>query len=80
MHTILPLLLILQEPVQEEAKGGLLSLHGGLMFWTLAIFLVLIGPLSRRILYGAGRGLLRSIDKLRCHGRPAKHPVVRRTR
>jgi len=40
MHAILPLLLI-QEAAAEEAKGGLLSPHGGLMFWTLAIFLVL---------------------------------------
>ena len=47
MHTILPFLLMLQEPVHEEVKGGLLSPHGGLMFWTLAIFLVLWFVLSK---------------------------------
>ena len=36
------LLLMLQDAPAPaaEAKGGLLSPHGGLMFWTLAIFLV----------------------------------------
>jgi F-type H+-transporting ATPase subunit b len=36
-------LLLIQEgtgAAAEEAKGGLLSPHGGLMFWTLLIFLV----------------------------------------
>jgi F-type H+-transporting ATPase subunit b len=47
MHTILPFLLLLQEPLHEEVKGGLLSPHGGLMFWTLAIFLVLWFVLSK---------------------------------
>jgi F-type H+-transporting ATPase subunit b len=32
---------------QEQAKGGLLSLHGGLMFWTLLIFLVLFATLAK---------------------------------
>ena len=33
---------------QEEApKGGLLSPHGGLMVWTLAIFVVLVFVLTR---------------------------------
>lgn len=45
MHTI-PLLLLLQE-TQAPEPGGLLSPHGGLMFWTLAIFLVLWFVLSR---------------------------------
>jgi len=41
MHNFL-LLLIQEAPgaAVEEAKGGLLSPHGGLMFWTLLIFLV----------------------------------------
>jgi F-type H+-transporting ATPase subunit b len=38
---------MVQEPVNEEVKGGLLSPHGGLMFWTLAIFLVLWFVLSK---------------------------------
>jgi F-type H+-transporting ATPase subunit b len=32
---------------QEEGKGGLLSLHGGLMFWTLIIFALLLFVLTR---------------------------------
>jgi F-type H+-transporting ATPase subunit b len=47
MHTILPLLLLIQEGAAKEAKTGLLSPHGGLMFWTLAIFLVLWFVLSK---------------------------------
>jgi F-type H+-transporting ATPase subunit b len=47
MHTILPTLLLIQEGAAEEAKTGLLSPHGGLMFWTLAIFLVLWFVLSK---------------------------------
>ena len=47
MHTILPLLLLIQEAAHQEAKTGLLSPHGGLMFWTLAIFLVLWFILSK---------------------------------
>ena len=47
MHTFL--LLLIQEATvpAEEAKGGLLSPHGGLMFWTLAIFLGVWFILSR---------------------------------
>jgi F-type H+-transporting ATPase subunit b len=43
------LLLLIQEAPATEAKGGggLLSPHGGLMFWTLAIFLILWFILSR---------------------------------
>lgn len=44
---IYSLLLLLQEAPHAEAKGGLLSPHGGLMFWTLAIFLVVWFILSR---------------------------------
>ncbi|MFN2602351.1 MAG: F0F1 ATP synthase subunit B [Gemmatimonadaceae bacterium] len=40
MYTLLPLLLI-QEAATQEAPGGLLSLRGGLMFWTLVVFLLL---------------------------------------
>jgi F-type H+-transporting ATPase subunit b len=43
-------LLLIQEAhgaAAEEAKGGLLSPHGGLMFWTLLIFLVVWVILSR---------------------------------
>jgi F-type H+-transporting ATPase subunit b len=47
MHTIDPLLLLIQEAAHQEAKTGLLSPHGGLMFWTLAIFLVLWFILSK---------------------------------
>lgn len=32
---------------QEHEPGGLLSPHGGLMFWTLLIFLVLFGILAK---------------------------------
>jgi F-type H+-transporting ATPase subunit b len=52
MHTI-PLLVLLQEAESAGAavgaapKGGLLSPHGGLMFWTLAIFLVVWFILSK---------------------------------
>jgi F-type H+-transporting ATPase subunit b len=45
-----PLLLLIQEHAAEAAeapKGGLLSPSGGLMFWTLLIFLVLLFVLSR---------------------------------
>jgi F-type H+-transporting ATPase subunit b len=47
MHNFL--LLLIQEAAAPttEAKGGLLSPHGGLMFWTLAIFLVVWFILSR---------------------------------
>jgi len=45
MHNFL--LLMLQEAPATEAKGGLLSPHGGLMFWTLAIFLVVWFILSK---------------------------------
>jgi F-type H+-transporting ATPase subunit b len=47
MHTFLPLLVLIQEVAAKEAKTGLLSPHGGLMFWTLAIFLVLWFILSK---------------------------------
>ncbi|HEY3258377.1 MAG TPA: F0F1 ATP synthase subunit B [Gemmatimonadaceae bacterium] len=47
MHIFLPLLLLIQEAAPKEAKTGLLSPHGGLMFWTLAIFLVLWFILSK---------------------------------
>jgi F-type H+-transporting ATPase subunit b len=45
-----PLLLLIQEhaaEVAEAPKGGLLSPNGGLMFWTLIIFLILLFVLSR---------------------------------
>lgn len=45
-----PLLLLIQEHATEgaeAAKGGLLSPSGGLMFWTLIIFLILFFVLSR---------------------------------
>jgi F-type H+-transporting ATPase subunit b len=32
---------------QAEGDGGLLTLHGGLMFWTLVIFLVLLFVLTK---------------------------------
>jgi len=42
MNTILPFLLLLQEAgTAKEAKGGLLSLQAGLMFWTLVMFVAL---------------------------------------
>src|SRR5512138_2766334 len=40
MYMTIPFLLLIQEASNQEAQGGLLSPHGGLMFWTLAIFLV----------------------------------------
>ena len=52
MHTI-PLLMLLQEAEAASGvagaapKGGLLTPHGGLMFWTLAIFLVVWFILSK---------------------------------
>ena len=49
--SILPLLLLIQEHGAEAAeaapKGGLLTPSGGLMFWTLVIFLILLFILSR---------------------------------
>ena len=49
--TIFSLLLLLQEhgaaEGAEAAKGGLLTPSGGLMFWTLIIFLLLLFVLSR---------------------------------
>ena len=45
-----PLLLLIQEhaaEVAEAPKGGLLSPSGGLMFWTLLIFVILLFVLSR---------------------------------
>ena len=46
-----PLFLLIQEHAANEgaeaAKGGLLSPSGGLMFWTLIIFIVLLVVLSR---------------------------------
>jgi F-type H+-transporting ATPase subunit b len=50
MLTFHPLFLLLQEHVvsgAEEAKGGLLSPNGGLMFWTLVVFLFLWVILTR---------------------------------
>src|SRR5215211_356564 len=46
MHNLF-LLIQEQGAAAEEAKGGLLSPHGGLMFWTLLIFLVVWVILSR---------------------------------
>jgi F-type H+-transporting ATPase subunit b len=47
----LPILMIVQENAAQAgetaAKGGLLSPQGGLMFWTLIIFLILFFVLSR---------------------------------
>jgi F-type H+-transporting ATPase subunit b len=48
--TMFPLLLLIQEhgaEGAEAAKGGLLSPSGGLMFWTLIIFVLLLIVLSR---------------------------------
>ena len=45
-----PILLLIQEATNEgaqAAKGGLLSPSGGLMFWTLLIFIALFIVLSR---------------------------------
>jgi F-type H+-transporting ATPase subunit b len=51
MISSLPILLLIQENAaqagEQAAKGGLLSPQGGLMFWTLIIFLVLFFILSR---------------------------------
>lgn len=49
-ESMFPLLLLIQEHAAEgaeAAKGGLLSPSGGLMFWTLIIFLILFFVLSR---------------------------------
>jgi F-type H+-transporting ATPase subunit b len=48
--SIFPVLLLLQEHAAEgaeAAKGGLLTPSGGLMFWTLIIFVLLLIVLSR---------------------------------
>ena len=45
-----PFLLLIQEHAAEAAeapKGGLLPPSGGLMFWTLIIFVILLFVLSR---------------------------------
>jgi F-type H+-transporting ATPase subunit b len=52
MTSLFPLLMLLQEhgaaaEGAEAAKGGLLTPSGGLMFWTLVIFLILAFILSR---------------------------------
>ncbi|HEX2722417.1 MAG TPA: F0F1 ATP synthase subunit B [Gemmatimonadaceae bacterium] len=53
MISSLPFLLLIQEhgaaaaEGAEAAPGGLLSPHGGLMFWTLVIFVILSFILSR---------------------------------
>jgi F-type H+-transporting ATPase subunit b len=51
MISSLPILLAVQENAaqagEQAAKGGLLSPQGGLMFWTLIIFLILFFVLSR---------------------------------
>lgn len=51
MISSLPILMLIQEQAAQAAeqapKGGLLSPQGGLMFWTLLIFLVLFFVLSR---------------------------------
>ena len=52
MTSLLPFLMLIQEHAAategaEAAKGGLLSPSGGLMFWTLVIFLILFFVLSR---------------------------------
>ena len=52
MTSLFPLLILLQEhgaatEGAEAAKGGLLTPSGGLMFWTLVIFLILAFILSR---------------------------------
>jgi F-type H+-transporting ATPase subunit b len=52
MTSLFPLLMLLQEhgaaaEGAEAAKGGLLTPEGGLMFWTLVIFLILAFVLSR---------------------------------
>jgi F-type H+-transporting ATPase subunit b len=36
-----------QEAAEHEGGGGLLTLHGGLMFWTLVIFVILLFVLSK---------------------------------
>ena len=47
----LPFPMLIQEPVatasEHAAKGGLLSPNGGLMFWTLIIFVILFFVLSK---------------------------------
>ena len=40
-------MLLIQEAQGAQPKGGLLTPHGGLMFWTLAIFLVVWFILSK---------------------------------
>src|SRR5215203_1043467 len=51
MTSLFPFLMLLQEhgaaEGAEAAKGGLLTPSGGLMFWTLVIFLILAFVLSR---------------------------------
>jgi F-type H+-transporting ATPase subunit b len=51
MNSVFPFLMLIQEHAASEgaeaAKGGLLSPSGGLMFWTLIIFVILAFVLSR---------------------------------
>jgi F-type H+-transporting ATPase subunit b len=51
MFSSLPILMLIQEPAaaagEAAPKGGLLSPSGGLMFWTLIIFVILAFVLSR---------------------------------
>ena len=51
MISMFPMLMLLQEEAakhgEEAAKGGLLTPQGGLMIWTLIIFLILFFVLSK---------------------------------
>jgi len=64
-----PLLLLIQEhaaEVAEAPKGGLLSPSGGLMFWTLLIFVILLFVLSRaafKPMLAAGEAREKSLEE-----------------
>ena len=44
---IAPALAVAQDTAEHAADTNLLSLHGGLMFWTLVIFIILLFVLSK---------------------------------
>jgi F-type H+-transporting ATPase subunit b len=46
LASLTPMMALLQEHA-PEAEGGLLTLHGGLMVWTLVIFIILLFVLSK---------------------------------
>ena len=56
--------LFAQEHAAEAAKPGLLTVDGGLMFWTLLVFALIFGVLAKfaRLVQGAERGAVTNVS------------------